>query len=191
MKQLLIALSIGLLLGAALLYFAWARPELEKARNQEPIRDTVWETKMVEIPVPVPVEVRTVDTLYREVFIPGPTDTLRVIDTLPRQQLVYADSLYRAVVSGIEPSLDSLTLYQTTRTIYVEKVVPEPRKLWALDIMAGAGLDAQGLSKYAGMEVKFKPLKRIEFSAGAGGSFAGEKASPFVMVKASVDILQW
>jgi hypothetical protein len=45
-------------------------------------------------------------------------DTLVVRDTLylPREQKVYADSSYRAVVSGISPRLDSIKVYNKTIT---------------------------------------------------------------------------
>lgn len=45
-------------------------------------------------------------------------DTLVVRDTLylPREQKVYADSSYRAVVSGVSPRLDSIFVYP--KTIY-------------------------------------------------------------------------
>lgn len=46
------------------------------------------------------------------------TDTLWRKDTifLPREQVVYGDSSYRAVVSGIEPRLDTIQVYQKTIT---------------------------------------------------------------------------
>lgn len=56
-------------------------------------------------------------------FVPG--DTTRIGDTLlHRKQVVYADSSYRAVVSGyVDPRLDSLqvfpkTVYQTVTNVY-------------------------------------------------------------------------
>jgi hypothetical protein len=66
-------------------------------------------------------------------------DTLVVRDTLylPREQKVYADSSYRAVVSGISPRLDSIEVYNKTITkIATQK---EWRK-WDYGLQVGVGL---------------------------------------------------
>lgn len=66
-------------------------------------------------------------------------DTLVVRDTLylPREQKVYADSSYRAVVSGISPRLDSIEVYNKTITkIATQK---EWRK-WDYGVQVGVGL---------------------------------------------------
>lgn len=64
---------------------------------------------------PIEIERRIVkkDTIKIAVI-----DTLVVRDTLylPREQKVYADSSYRAVVSGIFPRLDSIEVYNKTIT---------------------------------------------------------------------------
>ena len=64
---------------------------------------------------PIEIERRIVkkDTIKIAVI-----DTLVVRDTLylPREQKVYADSSYRAVVSGVSPRLDSIFVYP--KTIY-------------------------------------------------------------------------
>lgn len=64
---------------------------------------------------PIEIERRVVkkDTIKIAVI-----DTLVVRDTLylPREQKVYADSSYRAVVSGVSPRLDSIFVYP--KTIY-------------------------------------------------------------------------
>ena len=64
---------------------------------------------------PIEIERRIVkkDTIKIAVI-----DTLVLRDTLylPREQKVYADSSYRAVVSGVSPRLDSIFVYP--KTIY-------------------------------------------------------------------------
>ena len=64
---------------------------------------------------PIEIERRIVkkDTIKIAVI-----DTLILRDTLylPREQKVYADSSYRAVVSGVSPRLDSIFVYP--KTIY-------------------------------------------------------------------------
>ena len=74
---------------------------------------------------PIEIERRIVkkDTIKIAVI-----DTLVVRDTLylPREQKVYTDSSYRAVVSGVSPRLDSIEVYQ--RTVEITKV--STRKEW-------------------------------------------------------------
>lgn len=109
---------------------------------------------------PLPAEIRTetkiktvvkVDTLLisapMAVFWRFVTDTTRIGDTLlRRRQVVYADSSYRAVVSGyVDPRLDSLmvfpkTVYQTvTNDIYHPVATKSKKKRWGLGLQAGYG----------------------------------------------------
>lgn len=74
-------------------------------------------------------------------------DTTRIGDTLlHRRQVVYSDSLYRAIVSGyVDPRLDSMvvypkTVYQTvTNDIYHPVIVKPKRKRWGFGLQAGYG----------------------------------------------------
>lgn len=88
-------------------------------------------------------------------------DTLRVCDTIalpvPIERRVYADSNYRAVVSGWHPSLDSISVYPETRVITIERErVEKERSRWGLGIQAGAGLSANGIAvPYVGVGVQY------------------------------------
>ena len=91
------------------------------------------------------------DTITREMpvyrtNIVRDTITLFVRDTipvyLPREVKIYEDSLYRAEVSGVFPSLDRIDIYQRKEivTIEVEKQVSVPvRQRWGIGIQAGYG----------------------------------------------------
>ena len=76
-----------------------------------------------------------------------PNDTIRIGDTLlHRKQVVYEDSLYRAVVSGyVDPRMDSMTVYprtvyQTmTNDIYHPVAIKPKKKRWGLGLQAGYG----------------------------------------------------
>ncbi len=76
-----------------------------------------------------------------------PDDTTRIGDTLlQRKQVVYSDSLYRAVVSGyVDPRLDSMvvypkTVYQTvTNDIYHPVAIKSKKKRWGFGLQAGYG----------------------------------------------------
>lgn len=75
-----------------------------------------------------------------------PDDAVSVPDSafvdVPIERKVYQeDSVYRAVVSGYRPSLDSLLIFSKTTTITVTNTVPEyiptPRRRWSFGITAG------------------------------------------------------
>lgn len=104
-----------MLIGAIVSYFpikGYFQAKLE-ASKPEVVEYTKTDT-IVQIK-PTFVERRIVkkDTIKIAVI-----DTLIVRDTLylPREQKVYADSSYRAVVSGISPRLDSIEIYNKTIT---------------------------------------------------------------------------
>ena len=89
------------------------------------------------------------------------TDTLNLHDTIavpvPIERRVYADSNYRAVVSGWHPSLDSISVYPATKNITIERErVEKERSRWGLGIQAGAGLSANGVAgPYVGVGVQY------------------------------------
>ena len=155
MKTALISLLVGLLAGAALLYFCWARPAL----NREPevivktdtlvVRDTVTMTELV------PVIRRVTDTVRVEVQTIQ-HDTVSVL--LPREEVVYQDTSYYAVISGFQPRLDTLSVYPETRTIYIEKTIREPTKHWGLGIQGGVGAGISGFTPYIGIGVSYNLL---------------------------------
>lgn len=72
--------------------------------------------------------------------------------TLRATTRIYSDSTYRAVVSGVHPSLDSLTLYHPTCTVtrtvthYAPATVSRAPSRWGLGITAGVTATPSGLS---------------------------------------------
>lgn len=88
-------------------------------------------------------------------------DTLRLHDTIavpvPIERRVYADSNYRAVVSGWHPSLDSISVYPATKIVTIERErVEKERSRWGLGIQAGAGLSVNGVAvPYVGVGVQY------------------------------------
>lgn len=101
------------------------------------IRDTVRER------YPVYVERTVTDTMLVAL-----TDTVRVSDTvyvrLPREQKRYADTNYVAWVSGYRPRLDSIEVYQATRYVTKEIILPGPARRWGIGIQAGYGIGLAG-----------------------------------------------
>ena len=69
--------------------------------------------------------------VVEKVLVPV-TDTLQIHDTtfieMEVEQKVYADSNYRAVVSGIRPSLDEISVYPETKIITQTITVYKDRK---------------------------------------------------------------
>lgn len=136
MKQLPWILVILLAVACAV---AWFRPQKQpptEVRVETKIRTVVRvDTQLVSAPMAVFWRFVTDDTIYIR-------DT-----TLHRKQIVYADSNYRAVVSGyVDPRLDSLqvyprTVYQTiTNDIYHTVTVKPKPKRWGFGLQAGYGV---------------------------------------------------
>lgn len=78
-------------------------------------------------------------------------DTVTI--TMPREVRVYEDSLYRAEVSGYDPSLDRIEVYAQTKVVTkdITKVVKvrQPNR-WGIGVQVGYGITKQGQSFYPG-----------------------------------------
>lgn len=117
----------------------WFRP-----REQRPPAEIRVETKIKTI-IKTDTQLISAPMVVFWRFVPD--DTIYIRDTLlQRKEVVYADSNYRAVVSGyVAPRLDSMTIYprtvyQTvTNDIYHPVVVkPKPKRL-GIGLQAGCG----------------------------------------------------
>lgn len=82
------------------------------------------------------------------------TERLPVVDSsvdsvaveIPITQKVYEDSAYTAWVSGYQPSLDSLRIYQQTQTITI--VERDKPKRWSIGVTAGCGMSMHGSLRF-------------------------------------------
>jgi hypothetical protein len=110
-------------------------------------RDTITRVK--------PVYIASTPIVRIDTLILRERDTIAV--PVPIERRVYADSNYRAVVSGWHPSLDSISVYPETRVITIERErVEKERSRWGLGIQAGAGLSANGAAvPYVGVGVQY------------------------------------
>jgi len=105
--------------------------------------DTMLLRDTLRIPIP---------TYHETVASRTITITVRDTDSIALQAVsrVYADSTFRAVVSGIDPRLDSLTLFRTIPTVthtltnHITTTRSTPR--WGLGITAGATASSHGLT---------------------------------------------
>ena len=123
--------------------------------------DTLYVTDTLRVKEPVYFEKRITDTLLVKV-----TEYEVVHDTafvtLPREEVEYRDSSYRAVVSGFRPRLEELEIYQKERivTIQTEKVVAVPEaKRWGVGVQAGYGITPAGFQPYLGVGLSFNLLR--------------------------------
>lgn len=88
------------------------------------------------------------------------TDTIKELVYLPREYMVYKDTSYRAVVSGVEPRLDSIEIYQKNTTQTVTKYVQVPdKKRWGLGIGVGAGFNGKEIQPYVGIGVQYNIIR--------------------------------
>lgn len=117
-----------------------------------------WDTTFVDKPVPVQqwlvrVEHDTVPVTHYDTV-----DNTAVIE-IPITRKVYSDSLYRAVISGYKPSLDSIDIYQktVTHTQTITKTVTDKRK-WAIGLQGGYGygLKSKDFQPFIGVGISYR-----------------------------------
>ena len=148
------------IIGVALWRIRGLERELDKYKNAPADTVTVirHDTIKVDSPVPVYKYIKQKEFVYI-------TDSLVVTDTvtkvveLPREYAVYRDSTYRAVVSGVQPRLDSMEVYQRTVTNTITKLVEVKKKTrWGLGVQAGYGYNGSKWSPYLGAGVQYNIL---------------------------------
>ena len=110
---------------------------------------------------PKPYKVTIIDTIYLPQQPQKPQKPQQPqIDTLIRQEVIYKDSTYMAVVGGIEPYLKSIEIYP--KTIYVNNnttTTIKVRSRFGLGVQAGYGLSRNGLQPYVGVGVQYNLIQ--------------------------------
>ena len=106
---------------------------------------------------PKPYKVTIIDTIYLPQQPQQPQQPQKPqYDTLIRQEVIYKDSTYMAVVGGIEPYLKSIEIYP--KTIYVNNnttTTIKVRSRFGLGVQVGYGLSRNGLQPYVGVGVQY------------------------------------
>ena len=126
-------------------------------------RDTIVRIDTI-VSTPKPKVVKVVDSIPVPYPVPYPvyetkTDTLLVVDTLylPRTQKHYKEAEYEAWVSGYQPNLDSIWVYN--KTTQVSTISVPSRKRWSIGVQAGYGvqLNPNGVvaAPYIGVGVSY------------------------------------
>lgn len=115
--------------------------------------DTIVRVDTITIDSIIPIEHEVIR--WKKEYVPI-TDTVTINDTVyavvSRERVVYQDSLYRAVISGIYPSLDSLQIYPRTITITIREKAKDSK--WHLGIQGGVGYTGR-VEPYIGLGITY------------------------------------
>lgn len=156
---------LGIMLVAAVAFLLGSGYGRKTAKKPVDLR-VIWDT----------TEVIKYDTIVRErpVYVASYVyDTVRthfttiqhdtVLVNVPMERRVYEeDSLYRAVVTGWNPVLESLTIYPTVTTVTIREKIKTPAPRFSFGVTAGPSVLATpqgrvhaGLGVTAGLNYRF------------------------------------
>lgn len=170
-----------------------------KAKYDKPIeekveRDTVFKWDTIPQYFPQPVDGTEVKTVYKFLTrVQSNTDTLTLHDSVlvevPITSKHYKDERYDAYISGYEPSLDSIFVYQKTEYITETITKMKPPDKWELDVVGGIDYNTakKSYEPYAVGELLYKP-NRFQFGL-QGGVIKTDKVEPFLGGKVKIRIL--
>lgn len=136
-----------------------------------------------KLPEPVIKEIRDTTTYYDTSFFSGPKLSELIVNTkpldtlwlqgetkvihdsvffaLPREEVEYKDSSFRAVVSGFMPRLEEMEIYNKEKviTIQTEKTITIPKKTrFGVGVQAGYGITPAGFQPYLGLGISYNIL---------------------------------
>ena len=149
---------LGVIAGIVIcLLNGWASCHRTTDKEVITITDTLVLTDTIVKMQPKPYKVTIIDTIYLPQQPQKPQQPQQPqIDTLIRQEVIYKDSTYTAVVGGIEPYLKSIEIYP--KTIYVNNnttTTIKVRSRFGLGVQAGYGYGRNGLQPYVGVGVQY------------------------------------
>ena len=146
---------LGVIAGLVICFInGWASCHRTTDKEVITITDTLVLTDTIIKMQPKPYKVTIIDTIYLPQQPQQPQQPQ--IDTLIRQEVIYKDSTYMAVVGGIEPYLKSIEIYP--KTIYVNNnttTTIKVRSRFGLGVQAGYGYGRNGLQPYVGIGVQY------------------------------------
>ena len=151
-KYILLGLIIGIVI---CLLNGWVSCHRTTDKEVITITDTLVLTDTIIKFQPKPYKVTIIDTIYLPQQPQQPQ-----YDTLIRQEVIYKDSTYMAVVGGIEPYLKSIEIYP--KTIYVNNnttTTIKVRSRFGLGVQAGYGYGRNGLQPYVGVGVQYNLIQ--------------------------------
>ena len=156
---------LGVIAGIVIcLLNGWASCHRTTDKEVITITDTLVLTDTIIKFQPKPYKVTIIDTIYLPQQPQKPQKPQQPqqpqIDTLIRQEVIYKDSTYTAVVGGIEPYLKSIEIYP--KTIYVNNnttTMIKVRSRFGLGVQAGYGYGRNGLQPYVGVGVQYNLIQ--------------------------------
>ena len=153
---------LGVIAGMVIcLLNGWASCHRTTDKEVITITDTLVLTDTIIKFHPKPYKVTIIDTIYLPQQPQKPQKPQKPqIDTLIRQEVIYKDSTYMAVVGGIEPYLKSIEIYP--KTIYVNNnttTTIKVRSRFGLGVQAGYGYGRNGLQPYVGVGVQYNLIQ--------------------------------
>ena len=150
---------LGVIAGIVIcLLNGWASCHRTTDKEVITITDTLVLTDTIIKFKPKPYKVTIIDTINIPQQPQQPQQPQ--IDTLIRQEVIYKDSTYMAVVGGIEPYLKSIEIYP--KTIYVNNnttTTIKVRSRFGLGVQAGYGYGRNGLQPYVGVGVQYNLIQ--------------------------------
>ena len=150
---------LGVIAGIVIYFInGWASCHRTTDKEVITITDTLVLTDTIVKMQPKPYKVTIIDTIYLPQKPQQPQQPQ--IDTLIRQEVIYKDSTYMAVVGGIEPYLKSIEIYP--KTIYVNNnttTTIKVRSRFGLGVQAGYGYGMNGLQPYVGVGVQYNLIQ--------------------------------
>ena len=153
-KYILLGVIVGIV---TCLLNGWTSCHRTTDKEVITITDTLVLTDTIIKFQPKPYKVTIIDTIYLPQQPQQPQKPQKPqYDTLIRQEVIYKDSTYMAVVGGIEPYLKSIEIYP--KTIYVNNnttTTIKVRSRFGLGVQAGYGYGRNGLQPYVGVGVQY------------------------------------
>ena len=183
-RDLMLALvsAVWLIIGCVCGFFM-GKGIYDQPIEESVTRDTLCVYDTIPHYYPQPVEVIKTKTDYRWLTrVETSTDTLHdsVLVAVPITSKHYHGSDYDAYVSGYEPSLDSINVYQRTEYITERVTLSKPPNRWELDAVAGVdyNIKTQRYTPHAGGELLYKPT-RLQVGI-RGGIIKNDNFEPYV-----------
>ena len=133
--------ACAVLLGGLLFFLGrWTAPAVPESVETVMVTDTLTIRDTITKVKPVPQTCVVCDSIYVAV-----RDTVTIRDTcyvaLPREVKTYQDDRYYAEVSGYQPALDRIDIFEQTKIITNDKTTTVTRKTrWGIGIQVGAGV---------------------------------------------------
>lgn len=170
----------------------------------KPSVDTLYLADTIRVDSPIPARITPIEPMdvkiplsvsYLLAQLPDDRDTVRVVDrihdtvmvdvSLPRERRLYENQYYRAVVSGVQPRLDSIALFYTTKVVnnpvYIQ---PDPNRLFLDASLSYGGRFSAPVTLNYGYSFRW-----LELYGGAGYDFA--QKGMVCRVGARANLLTW